>query len=65
MVRLPLAHCKLNPIEIAWSQVKGYVKENNKKYRENNNQMHVLNSGACEESHLLKLKSWYTKDLRK
>ena len=32
MVRLPVAHCELNPIEKAWSQVKGYVKESNKKY---------------------------------
>ena len=27
VVRLPVAHCKLNPIEMAWSQVKGYVKD--------------------------------------
>ena len=33
VVRLPVAHCELNPIEMAWSQVKGNVKENNKKYR--------------------------------
>lgn len=33
MVRLPVAHCELNPIEMAWSQVKGHVKENNKKYK--------------------------------
>ena len=32
VVRLPVAHCELNPIEMAWSQVKGYVKEHNKKY---------------------------------
>ena len=32
VVRLPVAHCELNPIEMAWSQVKGYVKRNNKRY---------------------------------
>ena len=32
VVRLPVGHCELNPIEMAWSQVKGYVKEHNKKY---------------------------------
>ena len=32
VVRLPVAHCELNPIEMAWSQVKGYVKEHNKTY---------------------------------
>ena len=30
--RLPVAHCELNPIEMAWSQVKGHVKQNNKRY---------------------------------
>ena len=33
VVRLPVAHCELNPIEMAWSQVKGYVKDNNKRYK--------------------------------
>ena len=33
VVRLPVAHCELNPIEMAWSQVKGHVKDNNKKYK--------------------------------
>ena len=32
VVRLPVAHCELNPIEMAWSQVKGHVKRNNKRY---------------------------------
>ena len=32
VVRLPVAHCELNPIEMAWSQVKGHVKQNNKRY---------------------------------
>ena len=29
VVRLPLYHCELNPIELAWSQGKRYIKENN------------------------------------
>ena len=32
VVRLPVAHCELNPIEMAWSQVKEHVKRNNKRY---------------------------------
>ena len=28
MVRLPVAHCALNPIELAWAQVKGHIKAN-------------------------------------
>ena len=28
VVRLPPYHCELNPIELAWSQVKWYIKEN-------------------------------------
>ena len=28
MVRLPVAHCTLNPIELAWAQVKGDIKAN-------------------------------------
>ena len=30
VVRLPPYHCELNPIELAWSQVKRYIKENNR-----------------------------------
>ena len=26
VVRLPPYHCELNPIEMAWAQVKGYIK---------------------------------------
>ena len=26
VVRLPLYHCELNPIEMAWVQVKGYIR---------------------------------------
>lgn len=29
VVRLPPYHCELNPIELVWSQVKRYVKQNN------------------------------------
>ena len=30
VVRLPPYHCELNPIELAWAQVKRYIKDNNK-----------------------------------
>ena len=29
---LTVAHCELNPIEMAWTQVKGYVKDHNCKF---------------------------------
>ena len=32
VLRLPVAHCELNPIELAWASVKGYVAKHNKYY---------------------------------
>ena len=32
MLRLPVAHCELNPIELAWASVKGYVAKHNRDY---------------------------------
>ena len=32
VVRLPPYHCELNPIEIAWAQVKGYIRVHNTKF---------------------------------
>ena len=32
VLRLPVAHPELNPIELAWSVVKGYVAKHNKKF---------------------------------
>ena len=32
VVRLPVVHCTLNPIELAWAQVKGHIKENNTRF---------------------------------
>ena len=32
VLRLPVAHCELNPIELAWASVKGYVAKNNKQF---------------------------------
>ena len=29
VVRFPVAHCELNPIELAWAHVKEYVRKNN------------------------------------
>ena len=28
-LRLPVGHCELNPIELAWAQVKGYAAKKN------------------------------------
>lgn len=33
VLRLPPYHCELNPIELAWSSVKNYVKMNNTSYK--------------------------------
>lgn len=33
VLRLPPYHCELNPIELAWSMVKGYVKQHNTSYK--------------------------------
>ena len=38
VVRLPVGHCTLNPIELAWAQVKGYIKCNS----------HSFNLTECE-----------------
>ena len=32
VVRLPVSHCTLNPIELAWAQVKGHIKANAKAF---------------------------------
>ena len=32
MLRLPVAHCELDPIELAWASVKGYVAKHNKTF---------------------------------
>ena len=32
VVCIPPYHCELNPIELCWSQVKGYIKEHNRIY---------------------------------
>ena len=33
VVRSPIGHCELNPIELVWAQVKGYVAKNNKTFK--------------------------------
>ncbi|CAF1635986.1 unnamed protein product, partial [Didymodactylos carnosus] len=33
ILRLPVKHCCLNPIEIAWSNMKNYVRDNNVNFR--------------------------------
>ena len=32
MLRLPVAHCELNPIELAWASVKAYIAQHNTWY---------------------------------
>ena len=34
ILRLPLAHCELNPIELYWAQVKAYVATHNKTFKD-------------------------------
>ena len=33
VVRLPIAHCEFNPIEMAWSIVKDYIRKNNTTFK--------------------------------
>lgn len=33
IIRLPIKHCVLNPIELCWSQLKSYVRQNNTSFR--------------------------------
>jgi hypothetical protein len=33
VLRTPVRHCELNPIELIWAQVKGFVAENNTTFR--------------------------------
>jgi hypothetical protein len=33
ILRTPVRHCELNPIELIWAQVKGFVAENNTTFR--------------------------------
>ena len=33
VLRSPVAHCELNPIELAWSKVKRYLKEHNQTFK--------------------------------
>jgi len=44
VLRLPPYHCELNPIELAWSVVKNYAKQNNISFKLNDFQK-VLNEG--------------------
>lgn len=32
VLHLPVAHCELNPIELAWASMKGYVAKHNRDY---------------------------------
>ena len=33
VIRTPVRHCELNPIELIWAQVKGFVVKNNTTFR--------------------------------
>ena len=33
VLRSPVAHCELNPIELAWSQVQGYLRRHNTTFK--------------------------------
>ena len=41
VVRLPPYHCELSPIEIAWAQVKGYIRVHNTKFTYTCKRVHI------------------------
>ena len=52
VVRLPVAHCELNPIEMAWRQQNGHIKQND------------IAWFPYRSLLWLKLRNWFIKDLR-
>lgn len=44
VLHLPLYHCELNPIELAWLVVKGHMKTNNTTFKINDDRR-LLNDG--------------------
>lgn len=44
VLRLPPYHCELNPIELVWSMVKGYIKANNTTFKPEDVK-HLLHKG--------------------
>ena len=47
VMRLPVAHCELNPIEMAWATVKNYIRTNNKTFTMKEAQS-LVGQGFCE-----------------
>ncbi|KAJ8726338.1 hypothetical protein PYW07_001036 [Mythimna separata] len=47
ILRLPPYHCELNPIELVWAQVKGYVAKNNKTFKLNEVRS-LFEEGLCQ-----------------
>ena len=70
VLRTPVRHCKLNPIELIWAQVKGFVAENNTTFRLKDVK-ELVYGGICRitkevwakaEDHVLKIEKEYGKE---
>ena len=53
MVRLPVAHYTLNPIELAWAQVKGHIKANTHAFN-----LHEVEKLAWEDFDVVRPDCW-------
>jgi hypothetical protein len=70
VLRTPFRHCELNPIEIIWAQVKGFVAENNTTLRLKDVKELVYGGfgritkegWAKAEDHVLKIEKEYGKE---
>ena len=70
VLRTPVRHCELNPIELIWAQVKGFVAENNTTFRLKDVKELVYGGfgritkevWAKAEDHVLKIEKEYGKE---
>ena len=70
VLRTPVRHCELNPIELIWAQVKGFVAENNATFRLKDVKELVYGGfgritkevWAKAEDHVLKIEKEYGKE---
>ena len=50
VVRLPVGHCELNPIELAWANVKEYIRKHNKQFTCTKSETEMLTPTGIRET---------------